>query len=153
MSRVEFIKKIFHVIFFTVYVVSFWRCKKFLDKLSSSSVSGFHIGKKEEKAISSYLKNFYRTDSNYQGVAETYLKRFSDENQLPQLLRLICSSLRPEDDVFKTSGSLNAKKFEDFLFKKIRKDFRDDQIISLDQWILSKTEARIAVAQRILNKP
>lgn len=70
-----------------------------------------------------------------------YLQHFPEEAEIEQLLERIDAGLIGEFD--QGMQSENPQLLAEYLDKQVRSDYRDGEVVQVDGWLLSRTEARI----------
>ncbi|MBW4505899.1 MAG: hypothetical protein KME64_05245 [Scytonematopsis contorta HA4267-MV1] len=79
---------------------------------------------------------------SFQLIGERYLKLYPEEAELKHLLAGFRNYLRETHLVF-TEGDEQFQSWYYWLQGEVKKDFKLGQIVQVDGWILSKTEAQL----------
>ena len=123
----------------------------YLFTISCRDVVGWLLGKKEpnpedrltkeqESRVLEFCRSFYSSDSNYRIIGEEYLARFPREDSYPYLINA----------VYPKKGSESLKslaKFRKVISQKIQSDFKKGDFLYMNNWMLSRTEVRLAGIQ------
>ena len=100
------------------------------------------LNPKQKDLIQSSLRGYFSKQSLYKEIGMMFSKSIPEEADSSFLLNEI-SPLDNERDKWDRNDK-NIKYIKQKLDQKIRMDFKKNNLVYIDQWLLSKTEVRIA---------
>ena len=96
------------------------------------------------KTVISGLENVLRPDASTTMIGQQYLRRFPDEAE-PDLLRRRLASRFGSDALLHGDVRILVR-------DGVRRDFAEDRVVRLGQWMLSETEARLCALTVLMHR-
>lgn len=83
------------------------------------------------------VKGVFSDPNGAREVGRRYQALYPNENGTKSLMQELANGMR------ETSNADNTELLRNWLARKIKKDFREDNIVIIDGWVLARTEAQV----------